>query len=318
MPNSRDWRHPQYLNPYAVPKDPLSQVTDQVRLSSLFASFMRVKAPFGRTADAQGLNVLHVTHGQMYIEAMDGHSFAPLLLETGDVVVLTRGVAYRLLYPFEAPRAPEATLIHVKDSSKADADDIEFLGMICYLDRAHRNLLTDFLPPAIHLKKGTPGVRRWIKPSVDMFMAEYRTQSPGRSSILSRLAETICIQALRIWIAQAPAETKGWIQALKDEQVSQALQAIHTDPGQRWTVASLARQSGMSRSVFAARFKALVGESPMAYLSRWRMHRAIGLLEEGSGNLKSVVEASGYKSPTTFRDAFRRHFGMLPREYRRQ
>jgi AraC-like DNA-binding protein len=262
--------------------------------------------------------VLLVTHGQMYVAPRDHESFAPVLVETGDLVVMARSFPYRLLYPLDAPQELETTLVHVKDSSKAAGDEVEFLGMICFLDRAHRNLLTDFLPPLIHLKKATPGLTRWIKRPVSLFLAEYQAQSPGRSSILSRLAEIICMQALRIWIEQMPADMKGWIQGLKDEQISLALQAIHRDPGERWTVALLARQAGMSRSVFAARFKALVGESPMAYLSRWRMHRAIGLLEDGTGNLKSVVEASGYKSPTTFRDAFRRHFGMLPSDYRRQ
>jgi AraC-like DNA-binding protein len=156
-----------------------------------------------------------------------------------------------------------------------------------------------------------------VKRTVEQFRIEYQTRMPGRSSVLSRLAEIVCVQVLRIWIQQMPADMKGWVQGLKDERVAMALQAIHKDPGQRWTVASLAREAGMSRSVFAARFKALVGESPMEYLARWRMHRAIGLMEENAGNLKLVVEASGYKSPTTFRDAFRRHFGMLPREYRR-
>lgn len=319
MPNAREptWRHPEYLKQYAVSKDPLSQVMDQVRLSNLFCSVMRVSPPFSRTADVEGFNVLLVTHAQMYLEPMVQPLFPPLLIETGDVLVMPRNVPYRLFYPLDAPRELESTLIQVKDSSRPLPEEIEFLGMICYLDRAHRNLLTDFLPSVIHLKKSMPGVTRWIKRTVDLFLAQYHTHSPGRSAVLSRLAETLCIQALRIWIEQMPPHMKGWIQGLNDEHISTALQAIHRDPGHRWTVELLARQAGMSRSVFAARFKELVGESPMVYLSRWRMHRAIGLLEEGAGNLKSVVEASGYKSPTTFRDAFRRHFGMLPSDYRR-
>ena len=317
-PRERRWDHPEYLNPFQVPRDPLSQVMDQLRLSNLFASVMRARPPFSRPANVDGFNVLVVTHGKMYVEPMERPLFPPILAETGDVVAMPRNMPYRLLYPLDVSREIESDLIHVKDLSRPRPDELEFLGMICYLDRAHRNLLTDFLPPVIHLKRSTPGLTRGIKRTVDLFLREHQTLLPGRSTILSRLAETICVQTLRIWIQQAPTDEKGWIHGLKDEQISLALQAIHRDPGHRWTVASLARHAGMSRSVFASRFKELVGESPMVYLSRWRMHRAIGLLEEGTGNLKSVVEASGYRSPTTFRDAFRRHFGMLPSDYRRQ
>src|SRR5262249_40063318 len=132
---------------------------------------------------------------------------------------------------------------------------------------------------------------------------------------LGRLAEFICIESLRSWIEQMPAELKGWLLVLKDEGIATAVQAVHEHPEQRWTVESLAHTAGMSRSVFAARFKALVGESPMEYVSRWRMHRAVGLLEQGAGSLKSVIEASGYKSPTTFRTNFKRQFGIPPHEY---
>lgn len=317
-PREHRARYPAYLNAFAVSVDPLSQVMDQVRLSSLFTSVMRVAPPFSRPATVEGFNVLIVTHGTMYVEPLEGTSFEPLRVETGDLLVMSCNIPYRLFYPLDAPRSVESMLAHVKDSSRPQPGDIEFLGMICYLDRAHRNLLIDFLPPVIHLKKATPGLTRGVKRTVELFLREYQASSPGRSTVLSRLAETICIQALRIWIEQTPADRKGWIQGLKDEQIAVALQAIHRAPGDRWTVASLARHAGMSRSVFASRFKELVGESPMVYLARWRMHRAVALLEEGTGNLKSVVEATGYRSPTTFRDAFRKHFGMLPSDYRRQ
>src|SRR5262249_38217677 len=153
---------------------------------------------------------------------------------------------------------------------------------------------------------------------VELFRAEYGTSSPGHSSILSRLAEIICVQVLRIWIEQeAPSEPK-WLQGLKDERIALTLQAIHTQPEHRWTVESLAASAGMSRTVFATRFKALLGESPMKYVSRWRMHRAITLMEQRTSNLKAVVEGSGYKSAASFRTNFKRYFGTLPRDYSRR
>src|SRR5262245_60900284 len=97
-------RHPEYLNPFAVSVDPLSQVMDQVRLSSLFCSVMRATPPFSRPATVDGFNVLLVTHGAMYVEPLRSTAFAPVLAETGDVVAMPRNVAYRLFYPLDAPR----------------------------------------------------------------------------------------------------------------------------------------------------------------------------------------------------------------------
>lgn len=124
------------------------------------------------------------------------------------------------------------------------------------------------------------------------------------------------MQVIRIWIEQVPVSSQGWLRALKDDKIALALQAIHRQPNARWTVASLAKHVGMSRTVFATRFTALVGESPMVYVSRWRMHRALALLEDGRSSLKTVAAASGYRSAGTFRLNFQRQFGDLPSEYR--
>ena len=192
--------------------------------------------------------------------------------------------------------------------------EIELLAMGCQLDSEHRNALTDFLPDSIHLKRA--GVSRWLKRTVNLFHAEYQAPSPGRGAVLSRLAEIVLLQAVRLWAEQMPSESKGWLSALKDQRLAMVLHAIHKDPDYRWTVESLAKHAGMSRTVFATRFKALVGESPMEYVSRWRMHRAIDLLAHERASVKAIVEASGYKSAATFRENFKRQFGAQPSSYR--
>jgi AraC-like DNA-binding protein len=320
MANAREKRALDVPQPnwFRFATDPLSQVTDQVRLSSMFCGVVRATPPFTFRATRDGLLFHHVTHGQLYLGPIEGTDVGPTLVETGDVFITSHGLPYRIQYPLDVPSALETTPRLVEDSSKPQGQEIEWLGMACHLDSAHRNLLTDFLPHAIHLKKATPGLTRWLKRTIDLFRAEHQASSPGRGSVLSRLAEIVCVQALRIWIEQMPPESKGWLQGLKDERIAVALQAIHKDPGCRWTVASLARRAGMSRTVFATRFKALIGESPMEYVSRWRVHRAIGLLERDGVSLKSVVEASGYKSAATFRMNFKRQFGKLPSDYRRR
>lgn len=304
---------------FRFPTDALSQVTDQVRLTSMFCAIVRARPPFAYTTTRDGLHLFLMTHGQLYLEPIEGTDVSPTLIERGDVlVVTTHGLPYRMQYPLDVSPALEAPPALVQDSSRPQAEEIEWLGMAFRLDSAHGNLLTEFLPYAIHLKKATPGLTLWVKRTVEFFRAEHQTPSPGRGAVLSRLAEIVCVQALRIWIEQMPPESKGWLQGLKDERIALALQAIHKDPGRRWTVEALARQSSMSRTVFATQFKALIGESPMKYVSRWRMHRAIGLLERDRGCVKSVVDASGYRSAATFRANFKRQFGRLPSDYCRR
>ena len=304
--------------PFAVEPDPLSQITDQVRLRSLYCGLIRVRPPLTfRSRIVDSFHIIFVTQGQLYAESIDPDGFARMLIEAGEVLVMPRGVPFRLLYPADVSPAFEVDFENVDDGSDAAPDDIEFLGWSFYLDNVHRNLLTDLLPPVIHLQKGTGGLSEWFERTVHQFRAEHRTRLPGRSSILARLAEVVFVQTLRIWVEQIPPETKGWVQGLKDERIARALRAIHQTPGNRWTVSALAHEAGMSRTAFAAQFKVLLGESPMEYVSRWRMHYAVTLLENGATTLKSVVEASGYKSAATFRTTFKRHFGVLPRSFRR-
>ena len=307
---------PDLPSSFVIPHDPLSEVLDQVRFGSLSCSIMRATPPFAVTGAPDGYHTIVVTHGQIYVEASDPRDFDPILVQPGDVLIIPRGISFRFLYPLGVPRDTPPRLAHVRDASPRRPDEIELVGIRCYFDKAHRNLLTDLLPPVIHLKKGTAGLATWLNRTIELFRAEYLTRLRGRSSVLARLVEMISVQALRIWIEQMPSEIRGWIQALKDDRIALTLQAIHRDPGHRWTVASLARHANMSRTVFATRFKLLVGHSPMEYVSLWRMHRAVVLLEGGARNLKAVADASGYRSTTTFRANFRRRFGMLPSDYK--
>jgi AraC-like DNA-binding protein len=319
MPNLTDQGRREANTPkWGVGADLLSQITDHVRLKSETSGVVRVTPPFATTITQEGFDVILMAHGQLYVTVLDAVDDDPTLVESGDVLIMPRGAPYRLHYPMDAPPTLDSTLEQVEDSRRPHPHEIEFLGVGSHLDQAHRILLVDFLPTVVHIKKGTPGITHWVKRTVDLFRAEHQARLPGRGSILSRLAEIVCVQALRIWIQQLPPDAQGSLWGVHDEHISAALQAIHSDPSRRWTVGSLARHAGMSRTVFATRFKALVGASPMEYVCRWRMSRAIGLLESGTKSVKGVVEAAGYRSEATFRINFKRQFGVLPSRYRRK
>ncbi|MGQ0593518.1 MAG: helix-turn-helix domain-containing protein [Gammaproteobacteria bacterium] len=120
------------------------------------------------------------------------------------------------------------------------------------------------------------------------------------------------------WLASLAEDAGGWLGALRDRHIGLALAAIHQFPERDWTVASLAAQTGLSRSPFSARFNALVGEPPLSYLTRWRMNTATRLLRETDLGLAGIAGRVGYTSEAAFSKAFTRRFKTAPGAYRRR
>jgi transcriptional regulator GlxA family with amidase domain len=139
----------------------------------------------------------------------------------------------------------------------------------------------------------------------------------GSETIITRLIDVMLVEAVRAWLKDQPEGSAGWLGALRDPSIGTALGLIHKAPEKQWTVPSLAAQVGMSRSPFAARFTALVGQAPMSYLKRWRLQLAAKLLQNQTLALSIIAEQVGYESTPAFSRVFKREFGMAPGQYRR-
>ena len=139
---------------------------------------------------------------------------------------------------------------------------------------------------------------------------------PGQEAVLDRLLDLLLIAVLRAWFARPAAEAPGWYRALADPIVGRALRMLQHNPAHPWTVASLAREVGVSRAALARRFNALVGEPPMAFLTEWRIALAADLLLEPGATIGSVAYEVGYGSPFALSTAFKRLRGKSPREHR--
>jgi AraC-like DNA-binding protein len=149
--------------------------------------------------------------------------------------------------------------------------------------------------------------------------SEMAEQAPGSEVVATRLAEVLFIQLLRTHIASRPERDKGWLRAIFDPQIGTALSAIHDRVNTPWTVASLAEAAGMSRSAFAARFKELLGQTPLEYVTEWRMQKAMQLLQcRRDKKLIDVARLVGYESDAAFSKAFKRVVGASPGEYRKR
>jgi AraC-like DNA-binding protein len=176
-------------------------------------------------------------------------------------------------------------------------------------------MLLRALPPIVHIRRESDkAAMRW---SLERMREELRDPQPGGSLIAQQLAYMMLIQALRLHLSDAASAGPGWLSALSDKHMSTAIASMHNDPGYPWTLQSLAERVGMSRSVFALRFRETVGVTPMEYLTRWRMLLAGERLENSSDSLSAIAQSLGYESESAFGKAFRRVMGCSPRQYTR-
>ena len=236
-----------------------------------------------------------VSYGQAWLSLPDVSE--PVHLFHGDFFLVAPGREYVLTTaPGEAPTA-------------IIAGRFDF-------DESHGRPLTEFIPPLILIRANQPHVLP-LQKTLELLASEVDASTPGSEIAVRRLADLLLIQALRAHIADSHSDRTGWLHALSDSHIGAALNSMHNHIEHPWTVASLASEAGMSRSAFALRFKELMSESPLEYLTRWRMYRGSDLLRESDRKLADVAQAVGYDSDGAFHKAFKRVLGIAPGEYRR-
>jgi len=174
------------------------------------------------------------------------------------------------------------------------------------------------LLPLLTLVRADQAQNLALHTTLNMLASEMADPAPGSDLVVNRLADVLFIQCIRANFGSRPEGCKGGVlHAIFDPQIGAALKAMHEKVEGLWTVESLAAACGMSRSAFAVRFKDLVGETPLEYLTNWRMQKATGLLRKGDKKLLEVAKAVGYDSDAAFSKAFKRIFSVAPREYAR-
>jgi AraC-like DNA-binding protein len=178
------------------------------------------------------------------------------------------------------------------------------------------NPILPLLPDIIHVHQEKFQSAVWLEPMLRLLAHEAQNPREGSGSIIGHLTGIIFVQAVRAWIEAQPPGQGGWLGALRDKQISSALNLMHQRPGEPWTIARLAAEVGMSRSPFATKFASLVGEPPLAYLTKWRMNLAAGYLRDEQISIREVAERVGYQSQASFTNAFKRSFSVSPREYK--
>ena len=136
--------------------------------------------------------------------------------------------------------------------------------------------------------------------------------------MLAKLSEVLFIETLRAYIAKLPPQQTGWLAGARDSEVGETLALMHRNPAHPWTLAALAKKTGVSRSVLAERFRHYLSEPPMAYLTRWRLQLGAQMLSSTSYSVAQVADEVGYESEAAFNRAFKREFTLPPARFRNQ
>jgi AraC-like DNA-binding protein len=182
--------------------------------------------------------------------------------------------------------------------------------------RAHPILRS--LPPALLVRGVNGHAAPWLERTLELLNAETASSEPGCEEVVSRLADALLTQALRVALAELDSSNGAGIRALGDPQIASAIAVIHRQPERAWTVGELASEVALSRSAFAYRFRHLVGESPQRYMTRGRLAHAAALLHNDDSPIAVIAVRAGYASEFSFARAFKRTFGVGPGTYRRR
>jgi AraC-like DNA-binding protein len=178
-------------------------------------------------------------------------------------------------------------------------------------------LISTILPRHLHLRLDQNRSHAF-QSVLDLLAAETAQPGIASSRLISCLYESLFVYAIRAYATSSAAPPKGWLAAMSDKHLSKAVQVMHAGFDRSWSVASLAREARMSRSAFALKFRTVLGQTPLEYLTRWRMYKAGAMIRSNNMSFTEVASAIGYGSESSFSRVFKREMGVAPREYQQK
>jgi AraC-like DNA-binding protein len=296
----------------------VSDVLAPLRIASGRYTRADLTSPWGIRFAARDVPMFHAVDRGRCVLRVEGEP-SPIALAQGDVVLLPHGHGHALT---DVPER-RAHLVDFEDGKRLieapDRPGAERARFVCAevaVDAfASRSLLAS-LPPVLVIRAGVGGA---LASLLSALAEEAGARMPGSHEMLRRLIEVAFLQALRVWLVTSDAPSLGWIRGLRDPHLARALAVMHGAPGQSWTLARIARRAGTSRATLARRFAEIVGQTPLAYLTRLRMERAARqLADDPERSLDDVAASHGYRSVAAFSRAFKRAIGTSPGALRRE
>jgi AraC-like DNA-binding protein len=297
--------------------DGLSAILEQIKLKSV----IYFKSDFGPD---WGMDVPQGPFAQFHIIAEGNCCFMcdgeVRNLQVGDILIFPNGTAHWLAHSAKSKKiAGNDVVASIWQGKSVFADDQHATTLICghfEFDRSIDHPFLCALPDIIHIDSIMSKEFSSVLTIANLLVSETNSSSTGSNIISQRLAEALFISAIRYYIEQE--HSLPFMSALYDQRISTVLQQMHAYPEQDWTLDNLCKEAGMSRTSFANNFRDKVGQTPLQYLTNWRMLIAIRILEESHYSIAEVAEKVGYSSEPAFTRAFKRHLNQTPARYRRK
>jgi AraC-like DNA-binding protein len=273
-------------------------------------------------ADATHVIEFHyISEGTAYIHL--GEETTPLA--AGDIVMLPHGDPHRMgngtgARPLDGRNALSALM--AGDIALAEfGGGGEYTGLVCGYLACDADLIRPVLaglPRVVRVNIRTDKSGEWLENSLNHAIDQAAAAAPGSRVILAHLAEVLFAEVLRRYLLGLPTGRTGWLAGAGDPAVGRALAIIHRRPCDDWTLETLAREVGLSRSALNEKFTRFIGQAPMTYLTDWRLELGAEALRSTSRSVQQVAVEVGYESEAAFNRAFKRKFASPPAKYRRE
>lgn len=310
--------------------DVLSDILSLLKLQGTLYFTTEFRPPWGVRVPAFG-NVarFHLTlRGRCWVAVeggSEGEAPEPVLLEAGDLVLVPHGAGHTLASSQEVPLLSVDEVVERAGFTGRGAlvygggDRGGPTRLVCghfELDPGPEAPFLGPLPACLVVRRDDYGGQIRLEDLYRYIAREVKEGRPGSDAVVHRLSEILFIEAVRVW-AQKRGQEPGLMAALADSNLGASLAAFHEQPARRWTLETLAREGGLSRTVFAQRFRRLVGTSPMRYVTSWRIQKARDLLRRPDISIDAVARQVGYDSAPAFSRIFKKLTGEPPGARRR-
>ncbi len=315
--------------------DVLSEVLKVVRLQGALFFNGEFSLPWSVTAlssrvlaryvapDAEHVIIYHLlTDGRASIRMEDG---TRIVLNAGDIVMIPHGDRHIMENGSSTKTIDESEQVEQVLAQGLKVCRIggggEVTRVVCgYMacDPQLSQIFLSGLPQIFKVSIRNDPSGKWLEDSIRFSVDHADTDRAGAEAVRAKLSEVLFVEMLRAYITQLPPEQIGWLAGARDSQVGKTLALMHRNPAHPWTLADLAKEAGVSRSVLAERFRHYLNETPMAYLTRWRLQLGADMLGSTSYSVSQIASEVGYESEAAFNRAFKREFTVPPARFRTQ
>lgn len=245
----------------------------------------------------------------------------PAEIVEGDGYILPRGLPYRIYS--DASRVPDDGSLMFRDNTAStvrlgfgEGEETVIVSGRFTSSEITTQILLDALPAFVRISRASERDASLLQACTQILLHETQDSRFGSHLMRHHVAQMMLVHALRSDVEDAGERPGSWLRAMTDPKIGPAVKWLHAEPARHWTVEELARESCMSRSMFAQRFKAVAGMPPLEYLLHLRIRLAAHQLTRRGRTISAIAYELGYQSVSAFSASFRRVTNMSPKDYR--